>query len=89
MIEKKKTMDGHSAHNTRPHSRALAVDPLSMTQAFKGKTSFNQVVNADNIGMKKSKTIMKHKDGSQKLFKNCSEYLETRLDKKSMHKDID
>ena len=46
------------------------------------------MVNANNIGKKKNKTISKHEGQSQKIFKNCSEYLEQRMDSKSMHKDI-
>ena len=46
------------------------------------------MINSNNVGMKKSRAIMKHQNKSQKIFKNCSEYLEKRLDKQSMHKDI-
>ena len=42
MIERKKKQDAHlHGNSTRPHSRTPIIDPLSMTQAFKGKTSFN------------------------------------------------
>lgn len=89
MIENKKVKDG-GASKSRSNSGAnnVAFDPLSMTDAFKGKTSFRQVSGKAGTDTNRSRTILKHQSQSQKIFASCSEYLEKRLDSTSVNREI-
>ena len=55
----------------------------------RGQTAFNQVTNYDNLGLKTSKQVKKDEIKSQRIFKNCSEYLDSRFKKQSMHREIE
>ena len=63
-----------------------------LSPAFKlmsARSSFNEVPNYENLGTTKSIKLAKTQQKAQKLFKNCSEYLNQRHAKESLHKDID
>ena len=53
------------------------------------KKDFNLTVNQKNLGLKKSRQILNNAHKTQKIFKNCSDYLDKRHTSKSMHKDIE